>query len=168
MVGQVEAQSRSTTALKRLEYKMRRKDRAQQNDITALRRLERWGRPLDVTEREFLPCGPGMKPQFRLKACPRCGGDLTRDRDEYGDYDGCIQCGYVADLAVTNQPAYHLSLARNLPRSETTSVPRTMNRLVAITIVASILAVWVLLYLLEWMFHVTLGRLRWLPTIKRQ
>ena len=168
MVGQVEAQSRSTTALKRLEYKMRRNDRAQQNDITTLKRLDRRGRPLGVTEQEFLISGSGMKPQFRLKACPRCGGDLARDKDQYRDYDGCIQCGYVADLAVTNQPTYHLSLARNLPRSETTSVPRTMNRLVAITIIASILAVWALLYLLVWMFHVTLGRLRWLPTIKKQ
>lgn len=105
--------------------------------------------------------GSGMKPQFRLKACPRCGGDLARDRDEYGDYDRCFQCGYVADLAITDQPTCRLSWARNLPRSETTRVARAMNRLVAITMVASVLALWLLAFLFVWMLQVTLGRLSW-------
>lgn len=29
-----------------------------------------------------------------LKGCPRCNGDLTPDRDRYGNYIYCIQCGY--------------------------------------------------------------------------
>ena len=30
---------------------------------------------------------------FWLKACSRCGGDLFSDRDPYGAYISCMQCG---------------------------------------------------------------------------
>jgi uncharacterized protein (DUF983 family) len=34
-----------------------------------------------------------------LKACPRCGkGDIYRDRDQYGEFWRCVQCGWVRDL----------------------------------------------------------------------
>ncbi|MFH1560347.1 MAG: hypothetical protein ABID84_02915 [Chloroflexota bacterium] len=33
-----------------------------------------------------------------LKGCPRCRGDLHMDRDFYGEYRKCIQCGYMEDL----------------------------------------------------------------------
>ena len=29
----------------------------------------------------------------RTKACKRCGGDLSLERDKYGSYMECIQCG---------------------------------------------------------------------------
>ena len=29
-----------------------------------------------------------------LKSCPRCGGDLHYNRDMFGQYFACIQCGY--------------------------------------------------------------------------
>ena len=32
-----------------------------------------------------------------LKACPRCRGDLNSDRDIYGEYLECVQCGYMQD-----------------------------------------------------------------------
>ena len=35
---------------------------------------------------------------FRLKGCPRCEGDILLDRDEYGWYEHCLQCGYQRDL----------------------------------------------------------------------
>ena len=34
-----------------------------------------------------------------LKACPRCRGDLYVDRDFYGQYKQCIQCGHMEDIA---------------------------------------------------------------------
>ena len=34
-----------------------------------------------------------------LKSCPRCSGDMYMDRDAYGSYRQCFQCGYVRDLA---------------------------------------------------------------------
>ena len=30
-----------------------------------------------------------------LKGCPRCEGDIYADRDEYGEYRQCLQCGFV-------------------------------------------------------------------------
>jgi len=33
----------------------------------------------------------------KLKGCPRCGGDIFIDRDQYGWYEYCIQCGYIND-----------------------------------------------------------------------
>jgi hypothetical protein len=32
---------------------------------------------------------------FWLKACPRCLGDLHEERDLYGPYVVCIQCGCI-------------------------------------------------------------------------
>jgi len=43
-----------------------------------------------------------------FKQCPRCQGDLHNDRDTYGHYVACLQCGYylpdgeVADLLNLN------------------------------------------------------------------
>ena len=39
---------------------------------------------------------------LRLSNCPKCKrGDLVLDRDHYGWYEYCIQCGYVRDLKST-------------------------------------------------------------------
>ena len=35
---------------------------------------------------------------WRLKACPKCKGDIRLDQDSYGWYEQCIQCGYIRDL----------------------------------------------------------------------
>ena len=32
---------------------------------------------------------------YWLKACPRCRGDLHEEKDLYGAYVSCIQCGYL-------------------------------------------------------------------------
>ena len=32
------------------------------------------------------------------KACPRCEGDLHENRDIYGSYKECLQCGYMVDM----------------------------------------------------------------------
>lgn len=34
-----------------------------------------------------------MRDGFRLKGCPRCGGDMYDDVDVYGAYIACLQCG---------------------------------------------------------------------------
>ena len=36
---------------------------------------------------------------FSFKACPRCKGDLYHDRDKYGPYTSCIQCGHYLSEA---------------------------------------------------------------------
>ncbi len=30
-----------------------------------------------------------------LKACPRCSGDVKYERDVYGRYLECLQCGFL-------------------------------------------------------------------------
>jgi len=32
-----------------------------------------------------------------LRHCPRCGGNLYLDSDEYGRFEHCLQCGYTAE-----------------------------------------------------------------------
>ena len=32
---------------------------------------------------------------FWLKCCPRCEGDIYEDKDTYGRYVACLQCGRV-------------------------------------------------------------------------
>ena len=40
---------------------------------------------------------------LKLKACPRCKGDLHSHRDMYGSYDECLQCGYMQDIEEPNK-----------------------------------------------------------------
>ena len=35
---------------------------------------------------------------FWFKQCPRCCGDLYQDRDHYGPFVSCCQCGFSKDL----------------------------------------------------------------------
>ncbi len=37
---------------------------------------------------------------LEIKQCPRCRGDLHTSGDIYGEYKECLQCGYMADVAV--------------------------------------------------------------------
>ncbi len=32
-----------------------------------------------------------------LRGCPRCRGDLRQNRDMYGEYRQCVQCGFLED-----------------------------------------------------------------------
>ena len=40
-----------------------------------------------------------MRCLIRTKACKRCGGDLSLERDKYGAYVECIQCGAVLNVS---------------------------------------------------------------------
>ena len=33
-----------------------------------------------------------------LKSCNRCGGDMNSNRDIYGEYRICMQCGNMVDV----------------------------------------------------------------------
>lgn len=37
-----------------------------------------------------------------LKSCPRCKGDVHASQDMYGDYQECLQCGFMADVPTSN------------------------------------------------------------------
>ena len=36
---------------------------------------------------------------FWFKLCPRCSGDLFEDRDQYGKFIACMQCGLIRDVS---------------------------------------------------------------------
>jgi len=36
--------------------------------------------------------------KWKNKACPRCKGDVYLEKDMYGWYEQCLQCGYSRDL----------------------------------------------------------------------
>ena len=40
---------------------------------------------------------------FWLKGCPKCHGDLYSDRDAYGSYVACVQCGHFLTEAQESQ-----------------------------------------------------------------
>ncbi len=46
---------------------------------------------------------------WKLKACPRCGGDIFVDRDLGGWFEQCLQCAHWRELpdtpSVLEQPA---------------------------------------------------------------
>ena len=48
-----------------------------------------------------------------LRACPRCGGDLHANRDMYGSYTQCLQCGYMKDLDDPSRLSKLLEYAAN-------------------------------------------------------
>ena len=35
---------------------------------------------------------------LKVSSCPKCRGDVLVDKDEYGRYEECLQCGYLRDL----------------------------------------------------------------------
>ena len=35
---------------------------------------------------------------LELKSCPRCRGDMHTNRDMYGSYKECLQCGHMQDI----------------------------------------------------------------------
>lgn len=41
------------------------------------------------------------KGMIRFKSCPKCKGDVMIDRDLYGWYEQCLQCGHISDLPDT-------------------------------------------------------------------
>ena len=38
-----------------------------------------------------------MSQILSLKSCPRCKGDMQSNRDMYGSYKECLQCGNMMD-----------------------------------------------------------------------
>ncbi|MFC1958216.1 hypothetical protein ACFLVQ_01440 [Chloroflexota bacterium] len=35
---------------------------------------------------------------WKLRSCPRCGGDMFIDKDMYGWKEQCLQCSYQSEL----------------------------------------------------------------------
>ena len=39
-----------------------------------------------------------VREMLYLKACPRCKGAMHSNRDMYGSYRECLQCGHMIDM----------------------------------------------------------------------
>ena len=39
-----------------------------------------------------------IRDMFYLKSCRKCHGDMYKDKDSFGAYLQCIQCGFMYDL----------------------------------------------------------------------
>ncbi|MBC8279584.1 MAG: hypothetical protein H8E48_02255 [Chloroflexi bacterium] len=39
---------------------------------------------------------------FYFKACPKCQGDLSLEKDSYGSYFKCLQCGKFTEVNEAN------------------------------------------------------------------
>ena len=48
---------------------------------------------------------------LQLKACPRCRGDMYSNKDMYGEYKECLQCGHMVDIPKA-RPLVRLDLAK--------------------------------------------------------
>jgi len=56
--------------------------------------------------------------RLRLKSCPKCKGDVMVDRDEYGWYEHCLQCGHRRDMeSLVEAHEQHCDREKLQPRS---------------------------------------------------
>lgn len=39
----------------------------------------------------------------QVEACPRCGGHFFWERDQYGEYLNCLQCGHNSNITPAKQ-----------------------------------------------------------------
>ncbi len=60
---------------------------------------------------------------WQVKGCPRCGGDVFIDRDHYGWYRECLQCGYLGVLDVSQVPKSPESKLTAVMGEEPVAVP---------------------------------------------
>src|SRR5512138_2642622 len=56
--------------------------------------------PLRFRRRFNTKGGTDMINRWKLKDCPRCGGDIFMDIDENGWLGHCLQCGYMGRAAM--------------------------------------------------------------------
>ncbi len=57
---------------------------------------------------------------WRLRNCPKCGGDMFIDKDMYGWYEKCLQCAYQHDLRELSE--------FKKPAAQKAKVPVRVNR----------------------------------------
>lgn len=53
---------------------------------------------------------------WKLKSCPRCGGDLFVDRDLNNSYEQCLQCCYRHEMKPANDTPLNLARTAELEK----------------------------------------------------
>jgi len=51
---------------------------------------------------------------MKIHGCKKCGGSLVLDKDEFGWYEQCIQCGYTRDITLDKTLKKHY-MAEHMP-----------------------------------------------------
>ena len=57
--------------------------------------------------------------RWRLKSCPRCGGDLFIERDLDGWYEQCLQCSYRVEMKTVAKFKEPVSAGENHSKQST-------------------------------------------------
>lgn len=48
-----------------------------------------------------------------MGVCPRCAGDVATNRDQYGAYKECLQCGWMTDeMTIAERQQQRLDMKR--------------------------------------------------------
>ena len=58
---------------------------------------------------------------FYFKACPKCQGDQTLEKDAYGEFKKCLQCGTLIEVEVAQ-----FALADSADQPKATRKARTV------------------------------------------
>ena len=69
---------------------------------------------------------------LKVSSCPRCCGFLYANRDQYGNYNECLQCGYMIDFAKLGnirkgQPSYDRPTFAPFDRTEADPIPKAVT-----------------------------------------
>lgn len=67
---------------------------------------------------------------FYFKACAKCQGDLSLEKDPYGDFLKCMQCGTLTDVEINTGSKGQKSLLNQ-------AGSQAMRRILTKTIVAA-------------------------------
>ncbi len=66
---------------------------------------------------------------FYFKACTKCRGDLILEKDAYGDYLKCMQCGKLIDVEVAVQGHRSLLPEARLKEAEVQALSRVQAKI---------------------------------------
>ena len=63
--------------------------------------------------------------RWKVKGCPRCGGDMFVDSDEDGWYEKCMLCSHRAELKKTDKFAKPAAESNEIEAATEKPVPRS-------------------------------------------
>jgi DNA-directed RNA polymerase subunit M/transcription elongation factor TFIIS len=78
------------------------------------------------------------------ESCPKCKGHLMLEKDHYGLYEQCLQCGYINDLQIVGRFDKQQAKAENEEEGVESAdeigpniVPQTMHQLIETSLIES-------------------------------
>ena len=78
------------------------------------------------------------------QSCPKCKGHLMLEKDNYGMYEQCLQCGYIHDLQIVGSFDKQQAEAKkgqeaieSADEIDSNTVPQTMHQLIESSLIES-------------------------------